>query len=314
MDLKTPAERLQQVAGHGLVEDETHECRGQPPPHALFHLAQIAVLRAAAEVEPRVPRDLEDVALRAFHLEDREDLGQPIPDHVLEQDDVRPARRRRQPDEPPCRAGGDVHDGVHRTPPARAQHPDAQVDLPFVEIERLSGPFQHDRGQVRTHLADEVVLDVLPLLGTQIGFGDDADPVLLEFAQEGVVGLEKEGLIAKDLALDVGKEGRRIPVEEPPAVGADLLDPLERRHPNPVVLVLVAREDAEETKPLDQRNGLVPRFLKDPPVERQLREFARNDGGGTVAMVRSHETDGFPGKYRVRTADNTTTWQRPGGR
>ena len=83
-------------------------------------------------------------------------------------------------------------------------------------------------------------------------------PALLEFVQEGVVGLEEERLIAKDLALDVGKEGRRIPVEEPPAVGTDLLDPLQRRYPDPVVLVLVAREDAEETEPLDQRNALVP--------------------------------------------------------
>ena len=105
---------------------------------------------------------------------------------------------------------------------------------------------------MRTYLADEVVLDVLPLLGAQAGFGDDADPVLLEFAQEGVVGLEKEGLVAKDLALNVGEEGRRIPVGEPAAVGTDLLDPLQRRHPDPVVLVLVAREDAEETEPLDQ--------------------------------------------------------------
>ena len=191
---------------------------------------------------------------------------------------VRPGADGRRTNRPAER-GGDIHDGVHRPAPGGAQHPDAQVDLPFVEIERLAAPFQHDRGQVRTYLADEIVLDVLPLLGAQVGFGDDAGAVLLEFAQEGVVGLEKEGLVAKDLALNVGEEDRRIPVEEPPPVGTDLLDPLQRRHPDPVVLVLVAREDAEETKPLDQRNGFVPRFLKDPPVERELRELARNDRG-----------------------------------
>ena len=50
-DLEAPAKRFQQVARHGLVENETYERGGESPLHALFHPAQVAVLRAAFEIE-----------------------------------------------------------------------------------------------------------------------------------------------------------------------------------------------------------------------------------------------------------------------
>ena len=75
LNVEAPAQRLQEIARHGLVEDEADERGGEPPLHALFHLPQIAVLRAAVDVETRVAGDLDDVALSGFDLEDGENLA-----------------------------------------------------------------------------------------------------------------------------------------------------------------------------------------------------------------------------------------------
>ena len=154
---------------------------------------------------------------------------------------------------------------------------------------------------MRADLADEVVLDILALFGVQVGFGNDANAALLQFANQRVVGLEKYGLVAEDLALDVGEQDGWVPVERPFSIRADFLDALQRGYPDPVVLVLITRENSQETKSLEQRDGLVPRLLKDPAVESDLRQFTRDDLAGAVSVVAGHETSDarkrIPGGY-----------------
>ena len=170
---------------------------------------------------------------------------------------------------------------------------------PFVEIECLPASSQHDRGQVRADLADEVILDILALFGVQVGFGNDANAAPLQFANQRIVGLEKYGLVAEDLALDVGQQDGRVPLERPFSIRADFLDALQRGYPHPVVLVLIARENSQETKPLKQRDGLVPCLLKDPAVEGDLRQLTRDDRAGSVSVVAGHELSDARNGFRA---------------
>ena len=109
------------------------------------------------------------------------------------------------------------------------------------------------------------------------------------------------GLVAEDLALDVGEQDGWVPSRETLFDSRRFSGCAAARLPGPGSTRPDYSRNSQETKPLEQRDGLVPRLLKDPAVEGDLRQFTRDDLAGAVSVVAGHETSDarkrIPGGY-----------------
>ncbi len=170
----------------------------------------------------------------------------------------------------------DLDEGVHRTPRSvRLARLHREIHGKVLQLRQLRRRFENDGENVGTHLAPEVIAEIIAQHRRHLRLADETDPVPFEVGADPLIGeVEMLSLFRDEVAYRLQGEVRIRNIEAFPPI-AQRRDPFQGRNPHAEELVEIRAIDSEELDALEKRDGGIRCLLQHSRIERQpTRLFA----------------------------------------